>query len=98
MTKFAVTRRARRDLANIWDYLRDHSSEATADRVLAEIYDAILLIADQPGMGHTRPDVTNHRYRFWTVYRYVIAYRTDCRPLTVSRVVHGSRDFTSLFR
>ena len=97
MSGFLLTRQASRDLAAIWAYLRGESSESTANRILAEIYDAMQLLASQPGMGHTRTDVKNPKYRFWTVYRFVIAYRTDRHPLTISGVVHGARDFGILF-
>jgi toxin ParE1/3/4 len=98
MKQFHVTPRARRDLLAIWNYLRKRASVAVADRVLAKIYDAIQLLAGQPGLGHERADVKDTRYRFWTVYRYVIAYRIDLKPFTVARVVHGARDFRTLFK
>lgn len=51
-----------------------------------------------PGKGHTRSDVRNKVYRFWSVYSYVIACRFDDETLTVVRVVHGGRNFRKLFR
>jgi antitoxin ParD1/3/4/toxin ParE1/3/4 len=94
---YHLTRRARRDLLAIWNYLREHASIEVADRVLAKIYDAIQLLAAQPGLGHERADVEDPRYRFWSVYNYIIAYRLDRKPFTVARVVHGARDFRKLF-
>jgi plasmid stabilization system protein ParE len=97
MTKFVVTRRARLDLLAIWHHIADHASPTTPNRVTEELYEAMQSLAEQPGMGHTRADVTNTHYRFWSVYRYLIAYRNDRNPLTVARVVHGARDFARLF-
>jgi plasmid stabilization system protein ParE len=45
---------------------------------------------------HTRADVTDKRYLFWTVGNYVIAYRVE-EELVVVRVFHGARDFRILF-
>ncbi len=98
MMQFVITLRARRDLLSIWNFIAEKASPATADQVVAEFYDAIQLLAEQPGMGHTRFDVANPRYRFWCVYRYIIAYRTDRKPFTVARVIHGARDFKQIFK
>lgn len=97
MNSFHVTRRARQDLIAIWTYIATRSGAAAADRVLAAIHDAIQALAEQPGMGHTRADVQNPRYRFWTVHNFVIAYHFTRKPLTVARVVHGARDFRTIF-
>ena len=98
MKRFILTPTARRDLNAIWDYLCEQVNERLANRILAELYDAIQLLAENPGFGHTRADVYDPNYRFWSVHRYVIAYRTDLKPLTVARVVHGARDFKKLFQ
>ena len=97
MKRFVVAPPARRDLLAIWKRIRKDAGIDVADRVLAEIYDNIQMLVDQPGMGHEREDVDDPRYRFWSVFKYVIAYRTDRKPLTISRVVHGARDFRKLF-
>jgi antitoxin ParD1/3/4/toxin ParE1/3/4 len=97
MKRFHISRPAQSDLAAIWDYIAMRSGAGAADRVLAEIYDAIQLLADNPLMGHARADVKNPKYRFWTVYSYVMAYRPDRKPITIARVVHGARDFARLF-
>ena len=49
-------------------------------------------------MGHTRRDVRDSRYRFWAVRPYVIAYASDDESLTITRVVHGRRNFRLLFK
>ena len=98
MSRFVITPRARLDLISIWEYTAKQASIETANRVLATIHDAILDLAELPGMGHVRPDVKNKSYRFWRVYNYLIAYRTDGGDLTIARVIHGARNFRFLFR
>jgi plasmid stabilization system protein ParE len=51
-----------------------------------------------PGMGHRRTDVRDQRYHFWRVRSYIIAYRYDANDLTIVRVLHGARDFRTIFR
>ena len=72
---------ARKELREIWTYLASQASPAVADRVLAEVRDALELLSEMPGMGHTRRDVQDPRYRFWSVKSYVIAYRSTARTL-----------------
>ena len=97
MKRYKLTPQARKDLLSIWNYLRDQAGVDVADKVLANIYDAIELLVEAPGMGHLRQDIDDLRYRFWRVHRYIIAYRIDCKPFTVARVVHGARDLRKLF-
>ena len=86
------------DLEAIWTYIETEASADTASRFIAEVLDAIEKLAEMPGMGHGRADVRDARYRFWAVKSYVIAYRADAEALRVARVIHGRRDFRSLFR
>jgi len=50
-----------------------------------------------PGIGHSRTDVEDPRYRFWRIHSYIIAYRIDTKPITIARVLHGARDFRRIF-
>ena len=94
--KILVTRSAFKDLAQIWNYIAADSIDA-ADRVLDRVNDAIRKVAEAPGMGHRRDDVENPSYRFWSVYSYLIAYRTQGEKQYVSRVIHGARDLSKVF-
>jgi toxin ParE1/3/4 len=98
MSRYVVTRRADKDLDAIWDWIADGNGPAIANRIERELHEAMNLLAEFPEIGHTRPDVKNPRYRFWALYNFVIAYRTDRTPLHVARVIHGARDFRRLFR
>src|SRR4051812_15756491 len=97
MRKLLIRPQARLDLLEIWHHIAADSIQ-NANR-MAERLDAA--IRDRPGMpgkGHTRTDVPNSSYRFWTVRPYVIAYRYDDATLTVIRVVHGHRNFRRLLK
>jgi plasmid stabilization system protein ParE len=96
MTRLLITRRAFRDLAQIWLYIATDSDSA-ADRVREELISEMKRLAEMPGMGHQRSDVSNTTYRFWRVYSYIIAYRVQGERLYVSRVLHGAQDFRRVF-
>jgi len=98
MSEFRLTYLADQDLEHIWNVINENNGARVANRIELELRDAMRLLADHPGIGHRRPDVRNPRYRFWSVYKFVIAYRPDSRPLEIGRVVHGGRNFKRLFK
>ena len=93
---YRISRRADADIAALCDQIAQDNPDA-ADRLDERLHHSIELLAQFPGMGHTRPDVRDKRYRFWTVGHCVIAYRVEGNELIVVRVVHGARDFRKLF-
>jgi len=36
--------------------------------------------------------VTDKPVRFWSVYKYLIVYRPERKPLEILRIIHGMRD------
>jgi toxin ParE1/3/4 len=96
MRRLLIQPQARLDLLEIWHHIAQDNLTA-ANRVGEKLDAAICSLVSMPGMGHRRPDVKDARYRFWSVYSYVIAYRFDDANFTVVRVVPGSRDFRKLF-
>ena len=97
MRKLLIRPQARVDLLEIWHFIAKDDPGA-ANRVSERIEEAIRGLVVMPGKGHTRADVRAPQYRFWSVYSYVIAFRYDDETLTVVRVVHGARNFRTLFR
>jgi plasmid stabilization system protein ParE len=69
-----------------------------AHRVFERLFAALSRLAQTPGMGHHRKDLTDERHRFWTVYSYVIAYRHQTRPLETIAIVHGARQLEAFFQ
>lgn len=98
MSRYLITRRADRDLDEIWQRIaRDRGSDV-ADRIDQEFHEQMSLLADHPKIGHHRADVKNRHYRFWPLYSFVIVYRFERKPITVSRVLHGARVFRRIIR
>lgn len=94
---YELTTEAQADLEAIADYLSEEASVGRAMTVLREIRDEIRKLAEMPGIGHFREDLLDRRYKFWSVYSYVIAYRWEVRPIQVIAVVHGARNLEAFF-
>ncbi len=92
MNRHIVTPAARIDLIDIWTYLADNASVDLADRIVGELHGAMERIAELPGIGHIREDLGDDALRVVTVYKYLIIYRSEPRPVHIIRVVHGARD------
>jgi len=86
-----LARRASNDLDDIWTYVAAEAGARVASDLIDEILAAMDRLAEMPGMGHTRPDVSSP-HRVWSVFRFLIIYRFDSQALYVARVVHGQRD------
>jgi plasmid stabilization system protein ParE len=81
----------RRDLDEIWDFIGADNPDA-ADRVIAEIIEALDAVVPFPGAGHRRPDLTSRPLRFILVRDYLIAYAPEEKPLWVVAILHGRRN------
>jgi len=90
MTGYDSHPEARKDLDEVWEYIRLDSLDA-ADRVIAEILTAIRGLVSFPHRGHRRPDLTGRPLRFIRVLDYLIAYAPDERPLWLVAIMHGHR-------
>ena len=90
MTEYAFHPQARDDLGEIWDYIAADNPDA-ADRIVAEILEAIRAVVPFPDSGHRRPELTAAPPRFLVVREYLIAYAPNKKPLWVIAVMHGHR-------
>jgi plasmid stabilization system protein ParE len=95
VSEFALTQAAKGDLLKILEYLEGDTPNAIL-KVLDALDNAMQLLADNPGIGHLRPDLTPQGVRFWPVFRYLVIYRPDTKPLEIVRVLHGKRDVRRL--
>jgi toxin ParE1/3/4 len=93
---YTISRQASRDIEQICDHIAE-DNPAAADRLDGRVHRAIQMLAKFPGMGHTRSDVLDKQYLFWSIASYVIANRIDQDALRIVRVLHGARNFRQLF-
>jgi toxin ParE1/3/4 len=81
---------AEQDIEEIWLYVAEDSSPATADRLIDAIVERFDLLTEQPDIGRLRPEF-GAGVRSFVVESYVIYYRHD-RDVLIARVLHGRRD------
>ncbi len=97
MKPYLVAPEAEDDLRQIWRYLLGEAGLAIANRIQGDLVDAIEGLADVPGKGHKRPDLTSRDVRFFSVYQYMIVYRRAV-PMEIVAVLHGKRDLKRLLK
>lgn len=95
MKRFKLSPEAARDIREIWAYITEDSIKA-GRRVRLLIFDACQRIAGNPGIGHSRKDLTDKPVLFWPVGSYLIIYNPARTPVEIVRVVHGARNLPSL--
>lgn len=64
VTPYLVAPEAEDDLQQIWRYLLGEAGLAVANRIQGELVDAFEGLADVPGKGHRRPDLTRRDVLF----------------------------------
>jgi plasmid stabilization system protein ParE len=66
---YLVAPEAENDLQQIWRYLLGEAGLAVANRIQGELVHAFESLADAPGKGHKRPDLTSRDVLFFSVYQ-----------------------------
>lgn len=69
MSAFVVAPEAEEDIFHIWLYLLREAGMETANRIEQEILGALASLAEIPGKGHRRPDLTRRNVLFYTLYQ-----------------------------
>lgn len=97
MKSYLVAPEAEGDLQQIWRYLLGEAGLAIANRIQGELVDAFEGLADVPGKGHKRPDLTDRDVLFFSVYQYLIVYRQR-ESVEIVAVLHSKRDVKRLLK
>ena len=92
---YRLTPRAREGLRDILECVHASFGDAVAERVLDQLEEAFVMLAESPGAGHRREDITSDdRIRFWSVGPTLIAYRpTQDSNVEILIVERGERDW-----
>lgn len=98
MRGYVLSSEAQEDLRTIRQHYPESAGVGVTRYVLGEIARAMQLIAETPGIGHARADLTNHAVKFWPVFSYFIVYEPEGRPVIIARVLHSSRDIARLLQ
>jgi antitoxin ParD1/3/4/toxin ParE1/3/4 len=97
MNRIVLSREAQDDLHEIKTHIAADSIQA-ARSVVAAFRQAFRRIAEMPGIGHTRKDLTPERVLFWPLYSYLIVYQPGSRQVEVLAILHGSRNLERVLR
>lgn len=93
MSRVLQTRRARRDLDDIWFYIARDNPER-ADQFVDSIVVKCESISESPYMGRARPELGSG-VRSLPHEEYIIYYRVSGDGIDVLRVIHGARDISA---
>ncbi|MDX2131516.1 MAG: type II toxin-antitoxin system RelE/ParE family toxin [Planctomycetota bacterium] len=96
MTGVTVSPEAARDIEAIVATVTEESGPRRADLLAERLIRAIARLADAPKSGRQRDDI-RRGLRCIVIRPYVVLYRIDARCVRIIRVVHGARDFRTLF-
>jgi plasmid stabilization system protein ParE len=97
VSRYVLGPDADHDLDDIWEYIARDNIDA-ADRWIAKLFDAFESLAQTPGLGHTREDLTPHAVLFWPVSAYLIIYRAQRLPIEIVAITQGSRDIPAFLQ
>ena len=92
---YRLSRRARRDLLHIWNYIAE-DNESAADRFIDLMIQHFQLLGRNPHIGRHR-DELRAGYRSFPVGQYLIFYRVLEPGIQIMHVMHGRRDIESQF-
>lgn len=96
--RYVLAPEAAHDLVEIWNYLIRHISLETAKHVESAIREKMAFLAENPGAGHWRRDLTEYEVKFFPVYSYLIVYRPNRKPLQIVSILHGRRDIEQILK
>src|SRR6266568_5337640 len=89
--RYVLAPQAAIDLVEIWRYIKEQSSLAIADRVETAIREKFAFLAQTPGAGHRRKDLTDADVNFFPVYSYLIVYWMERTPLKFALFLYAPR-------
>jgi toxin ParE1/3/4 len=89
--EYRLRPRALSDVDELWDFTVETWSEAQAVRYVTALHDDLQMLAEQPGLGRTRDDLSEG-LRGFVYSRHVIFYRSTEWGIDVVRILHVNRD------
>jgi antitoxin ParD1/3/4/toxin ParE1/3/4 len=93
--RYRLTHQVQIDLTQIIEHIPS-GSPRNALKVFDKLHEAMNRLAELPGIGHRREDITSRRVLFWPVYSYLIVYDPGDRPIKIVHIVHGARNLQAI--
>lgn len=85
------------DLVRLSRWIARRGSPQGSRRVARSIRERAMFLAERPELGRLRPDI-DPAVRTLAALSHVIIYEQTRAGVQILRVVHGSRDITSIWR
>ncbi len=98
MPEYRLTSRALRDLTAIVTYLAKEASPTTALRIENRLFALFEFLAQNPGAGHRRSDITPRDVRFHPMRPYIVIYEPNVVPVVIHAVLHSARDIATILK
>jgi len=95
MASVIFAQSAQTDLLEAWLFIAENNLNA-ADHILDTIEQEVSLLATQPLMGRTRPELGDSIRSWPTATPYILFYLVDGAGITVVRVLHHARDLRQI--
>ena len=96
MIAYQLSPAALDDIDEILSYLAEQASPSVASRTEDRLFAAFEELAQTPGLGHLRSDLTSLPVHFFALDPYLIVHQRNAKPLAILAVLHGSRDLKKL--
>jgi plasmid stabilization system protein ParE len=96
--EYKLSPAARFDINEILLYQIRHRGEDAAFELEGDFIEAFERLAENPGLGHSRENLTSNPDLFYLVDPYLIVYDRQSDPLGILRVLHSARDLKKLLK
>ena len=98
MPQVEIDSHAVADIDQIYDFIAiENQSPQAATRFIWELHSKFNQYAHQPEMGEPRYDLEEGLRSFTFKKHYVVVYRPLEDGIDVLRVIHGARDYPTMF-
>ena len=88
---YRLSRTAEDDLEEILAYILGQSGSDRAVHVHGRFVQAFEHLAEMPGSGWKRGEITGERVRWWRVFNWIVLYEWKSSPITILRIVHSAQ-------
>jgi antitoxin ParD1/3/4/toxin ParE1/3/4 len=94
---YDVSAEAQNDLFEIWRRIAADSVDL-ANRIESEFRELFASLAEMPGQGHTRQELTKRPVLFFPLYSFLVVYQPEVNPIRIMAVLRGQRNVKHILK
>ena len=92
MSKFFLSQKANKDIEDVFYYIAKENPVA-AKETIQKLFSTFKFLSENPGIGHSREDLTKRNLRFFTVKKhYMVVYKQFDNKIEITRVISSYRN------